>query len=195
MMFCLMGKSENKVKRLELPFRIYFVANNKLKNKLCFSRPYDKKACKFNKCRICPKIESNNIDCSLKNAANRVDRKICGQFFMGETERTLHERMGEHLRYASYPKTPSNRNQALAIHYLNHHSGVIPDLQFSILALQPNTAKRKILEALTIIKLKPQLAIGVPLNLKYIFSLRYVRFSGSYSRLIHDRTTSFTTVY
>ena len=151
------NKIKNEVKRLKLPFRINFVANNKLKNKLCCSRPYDKKTCKFNKCRICPKIESNNNDCSLKNAVYRVDCKICGQFYIGETERTLHERMGEHLRYASYPKTPSNRNQALAIHYLNHHSGVIPDLQFSILAVQPNTAKRKIFEALTIIKLKPHL--------------------------------------
>ena len=151
------NKIKNEVKRLKLPFRINFVANNKLKNKLCCSRPYDKKTCKFNKCRICPKIESNNNDCSLKNAVYRVDCKICGQFYIGETERTLHERMGEHLRYASYPKTPSNRNQALAIHYLNHHSGVIPDLQFSILTVQPNTAKRKIFEALTIIKLKPHL--------------------------------------
>ena len=101
---------KNEVKRLKLPFRINFVANNKLKNKLCCSRPYDKKTCKINKCRICPKIESNNNDCSLKNAVYRVDCKICGQFYIGETERTLHERMGEHLRYASYPKTPSNRN-------------------------------------------------------------------------------------
>ena len=151
------NKIKNEVKRLKLPFRINFVSNNKLKNKLCCSRPYDKRTCRFNRCRICPNILSKNKDCSLKNAVYRVDCVKCGGFYIGETERTLHQRMGEHLRYASHPTTPSNRHQSLAIHYMKHHIGVIPELKFSILTVEPNTAKRKIFEALSIIKLKPSL--------------------------------------
>ena len=40
---------------------------------------------------------------------------------------------------------------------MKHHIGVIPELKFSILTVEPNTAKRKIFEALSIIKLKPSL--------------------------------------
>ena len=40
---------------------------------------------------------------------------------------------------------------------MKQHFGVIPELKFSILTVEPNTAKRKIFEALYIIKLKPSL--------------------------------------
>ena len=100
-------------------------------------------------------MEESNRDCSIKNVVYRVNCRVCHKFYIGETERTAHDRFGEHLRYATYPKTPSNRSQALAIHYSGEHVGVIPDLGFSILTIESNTARRKIFEATVITELKP----------------------------------------
>ena len=151
------NKIRNEVKRLGLPIRLNFVSNNKLRNKLCSSRPYDKRICRFNNCRICPKIITRNKDCSVKNIVYRIDCLFCLKFYVGETERTAHDRLGEHLRYATYPNTPSNKNEALALHYFSEHSGIEPKLEFSILTIEPHTARRKIFEALVISNLKPSL--------------------------------------
>ena len=109
----------------------------------------------YNKCIICPLIKEERRDCSAKNVVYKIDCTICEEFYIGETERTLHERVGEHLRYASYPKTPSNESQAFAIHYTQKHYGVTPNLSCTILRTEQNTARRKIFEALKITELKP----------------------------------------
>ena len=83
--------------------------------------------------------------------------KICKQFYIGECCRCAHERLGEHLRYATYPKTPSNMGQSFAIHYSKFHENVKPDIQFKILRIEQNTVRRKIFEAMYILKLKPQI--------------------------------------
>ena len=61
-------------------------------------------------------------------------------FYLGETERTAHDRLLEHLRYAKYPNTASNKKEALAVHYAAEHPGMEPDLAFTILTIEPNTA-------------------------------------------------------
>ena len=78
-------------------------------------------------------------------------------FYLGETERTAHDRLLEHLRYAKYPKTKSNCKEALAVHYATDHPEMEPRLAFSILTIEPNTVRRKIFEALLITNLKPSL--------------------------------------
>ena len=98
-----------------------------------------------------------NKDCSVKNIVYKIDCLICIQFYLGETERTAHDRLGEHLRYAKYPNTPSNKNEALAIHYATEHPGCEPNLKFSVLTIEPNTVRRKIFEALVISSMKPSL--------------------------------------
>ena len=131
------NKIRNEVKRLGLPIRLNFVSKNKLKNKLCSSRPYDKRVCRLTgNCMICPLIITINKDCSVKNIVYRIDCLICLQFYLGETERTAHDRLGEHLRYAKYPNTASNKKEALAIHYATEHPGCEPDLKFSVLTIE-----------------------------------------------------------
>ena len=130
-----------EVKRLGLPIRINFTAKIKLRTKLCSSRPFGKRVCFINKCEICPKIITLNKDCSVKNIVYKVVCVICLQFYLGETERTAHDRLGEHLRYARFPNTPSNMNQALAVHYKTEHPNVKPNLSFDILTMiEPNTS-------------------------------------------------------
>ena len=82
---------------------------------------------------------------------------MCQKFYLGETERTAHVRLGEHLRYASHPLTMSNKHEALAIHYSSEHPGIVPDLKYNILTVEPNTVRRKIFEALVISNLNPSL--------------------------------------
>ena len=77
--------------------------------------------------------------------------------YIGETYRTAHDRLGEHLRYATYPLTQSNVNQALAIHYTTFHTGREPSLEFEFLNFESNTVRRKISEAMYILNLKPSI--------------------------------------
>ena len=148
---------KNEVRRLGLAVRLNFTSKNKLRNKLCSSRPFDKRGCVINSCDICPKIVTINKDCSVKNVVYLVTCLICLQFYLGETERTAHDRLGEHLRYAKFPNTPSNMNKALAVHYRTDHPGGDPNLSFDILNIEPNTVRRKIFEAILITNLKPTL--------------------------------------
>ena len=153
----LCNRIRNEIKRLGLPIKVLFTSNNKLRKKLCSSRPYDKHICSINKCMICPHIITENKDCSVVNVVYRIDCIICEKFYIGETQRTAHERLGEHLRYAKYPNTPSNKSKALAMHYNTEHPGLEPNLKFSILTIEPNTVRRKIYEAMCIQKFNPKL--------------------------------------
>ena len=148
---------KNEVRKLGLAIKVNFTSKNKLRNKLCSSRPFDKRGCVINNCDICPKIVTINKDCSVKNVVYLVTCLICLQFYLGESERTAHDRLGEHLRYAKFPTTPSNMNKALAVHYRTEHPGVDPNLSFDILNIEPNTVRRKIFEAILITNLKPTL--------------------------------------
>ena len=79
------------------------------------------------------------------------------QIYIGKTCRRAHDRLGEHLRYSTFPLTPSNINQAFAIHYTTLHAGLSPDLEFEILKIESNTVRRKIAEAMFILKFNPSI--------------------------------------
>ena len=68
---------------------------------------------------------------------------------MGETCRSCHERLMEHIRYASSPSTYPK--EAMAIHYKEFHDGLTPKLTFNILDRERSTVKRKVIEAFHII--------------------------------------------
>jgi hypothetical protein len=102
---------------------------------MCSSRPYEKQICCYNKCKIGLLIKKQKRYGSAKNVEYRVDCMISGNFYLGETERTLHWKIGENSCYASYQETPSNRNQALAIRYREIHVGIYPNLSCTILIL------------------------------------------------------------
>ena len=86
---------------------------------------------------------------------------LCNQLYVGETCRRAHDRIGEHLRYATFTQTPSNLHQAFAIHYSSCHQGVHPQLECEFLKVESTTVRRKIAEAMFIIKLNPQEKVGV----------------------------------
>ena len=137
----------NEIKRLDLPIRVNFTSKTKLRNVLCSSRPRDKRICMFLECKICPLIITANKDCSVKNIVYKVNCNICNNYYIGESERPAHFRFGEHKRYATYPLTESNKKEAFSIHYTQCHPDAVPNLNFEILYIEPNTVRRKIYEA------------------------------------------------
>ena len=151
------NKIRNYVKQNHLPIKVTFSPAKKLRNIVCNNRPYDRRKCIINSCKICPLLTTKNKDCEVKNVVYKIKCKICDQLYIGETCRTAHDRLGEHLRYAKYPLTPSNSNQAFALHYISLHNGLEPILEFEILKIESNTVRRKIAEAMLILKFKPSI--------------------------------------
>ena len=142
------------IKKRKLPINVVFIPGRKLRDILCSSRPLDKAQCTLNKCKICELLE-NDVDCSTSHPVYQITCRLCNEIYCGGSSRSLHERLSEHLRYASSPEKASYRDEALATHYREHHPGLSPLLSFKLLHVERNTIMRKILEAYTISKLNP----------------------------------------
>ena len=137
-----------------LPIHVIFTPGKKLRDIFCCSRPYDKSTCINSKCSICPNL-SNNNDCATTGVVYMVTCNLCGEEYVGETCRSCHERLMEHVRYASSPSTYPK--EAMAIHYKEYHDGMTPKLTFDILDRERSTVKRKVIEAFHIISRKPKI--------------------------------------
>ena len=144
------------IRRHKLPVTVIFTPGTKLREIFRRSRPYDKPQCNVNNCNVCTRLHEDN-DCSVKAAVYCITCKLCNQRYLGETGRTIHERLSEHLRYANNPTSNSYSDEALAQHYANFHPSALSDLSFSILCKETNVIKRKILESYFINHLKPEI--------------------------------------
>ena len=102
-------------------------------------------------------MEQSTLGVAILGHIYRITCKLCGQFYVGESCRSLHDRLGEHLRYASNPTSSSYKDEAFAIHYNEHHPGLSPVLIFELLGTESNTVIRKVLEAHFIFNLKPEI--------------------------------------
>lgn len=138
----------------DIPIRVIFTPGRKLRDIFCCSRPYDRKTCFNRRCQICPRL-TDGSDCSTVGVVYRIICKLCNQVYIGETSRSLHERLMEHCRYASCPA--NYPDEALSHHYLQYHNGVKPDLSFSVLDRVNNTVSRKIREAFYITNQEPEI--------------------------------------
>jgi hypothetical protein len=84
----------------------------------------------------------------------------CGQFYIGETGRPLHERITEHVRAFKNPEAKSYANYPLARHRkgINHGNDEgIPGIYVKILGREPKAIARRILEATFIRSEKPSI--------------------------------------
>ncbi len=61
------------------------------------------------------------------------------------------------MRFATNPTCASYREEALAVHYSEHHPECEPVLNFELLDSERNTIMRKIKEAMYIYDLKPSI--------------------------------------
>jgi hypothetical protein len=103
--------------------------------------------------RNCP-IADDQI-CFKNNVVYRLTCEICGEFYIGSTTRSLHERAIEHTRAAKNPK--SYPTYAIATHYTEKHNGIEPALNFIITEQCRSELDCKISEAMHINKLHPHM--------------------------------------
>ena len=130
-----------------LPITVIFLPGIKLKDLFCASRPYDRRQCTNTSCLICPRLATERVDCSKMAPIYRITCNLCQQFYIGESSRSLHDRLSEHLRYANNPTCRSYKEEALAVHYNNFPSGHPADLTFELMGSESNTIIRKVYEA------------------------------------------------
>ena len=120
------------------------------------TRGLDKKTCDLgnpNNCVICPKLTGTT--CSTKGAVYLVTCELCGKKYCGETERSLHARLMEHRQAARNPSSyPEN---GVGQHYFSQHPNQSPVLSFELLDIQSKTVRRKIVEAMYILRFSPEM--------------------------------------
>ena len=151
------SKIQKFIHNKKLPITVVFLPGIKLKDLFCASRPLDKRQCIQSNCQVCPKISTERVDCSKVCPIYKITCNLCEQHYVGESSRSLHDRLGEHLRFASNPTSPSYKEEAFALHYNTHHPGHSPDLTFELLGAETNTIIRKVYEAHFIFTLKPEI--------------------------------------
>ena len=106
-------------KKHQLPANIIFSPGTKLKDIFCASQPYDKTVCMNNNCAICDNLEGGN--CMVKAPVYQIMCLLCMQHYVGESGRSAHDRLSEHLRYAKHPNCNSFSEEAFAVHYKEQH--------------------------------------------------------------------------
>ena len=127
-----------------------------LRDVFCSSRPYDRRKCTSNSCNICSRLEEGR-DCSTMCPIYEITCNLCSKQYVGESSRSLNERLSEHLRLATNPTTESYKEEAMAVHYSKEHPGISPVLSFRLLGKESNTVLRKVYEALFIFSHEPEL--------------------------------------
>ena len=127
----------------------------KLKELFCSSRPYDKPVCITNNCKICERLSGGQ--CMKKGVVYCITCKLCNNKYVGETNISARDRLSEYLRFANNPNCNSYKEEALALHYTEKHSGISADFEFEILCIETSTVNRKILESYCISLIKPQI--------------------------------------
>ena len=144
------------IQKRKLPIAVIFTPGKKLRELFCSSRPHDQQGCTLSNCKICPKMV-NDRDCSIACPIYHITCNLCGESYVGESCRTLHDRMSEHLRFASNPSSASYKDEAFAVHYRESHPGMKPDLNFELLETERNTVMRKIKESMYIFDKNPSI--------------------------------------
>ena len=140
------------VRNHNLPIKVIFLPGMSLRDVFCSSRPYDRRKCTSNSCNICSRLEEGR-DCSTMCPIYEITCNL----YVGESSRSLNERLSEHLRFATNPTTESYKEEAMAVHYSKEHPGISPVLSFRLLGKESNTVLRKVYGALFIFSQEPEL--------------------------------------
>ena len=73
-------------------------------------------------CKICLNLP-DSCDCTVEYPVYRITCQLCSDIYIGESSRTVHDRLSEHLRFANNPIAPSYNEEAMAVHYRQKHLG------------------------------------------------------------------------
>jgi hypothetical protein len=110
--------------------------------------------CERRDCRVCPELGVGK--CTLKGGIYRIECD-CGSFYIGESGRPLAERVNEHYRAAEKPNTPSYKTSTWSQHSVEVHKGEPLELSLSLLSIERDTRKRRIMEGIFIKSQNPDL--------------------------------------
>ena len=144
------------IKKRKLPISVILTPGKKLKDLLCSLRPYDKPKCTTRNCKICACLV-NYVNCTVQFPVYLITCLLYEETYVGESSRRLHDRLSEHLRFATSPDNRNYIDEAFAVHYRQCHHGQAPQLSFKLLKSESNTVSRKIIEAMYINQLKPEI--------------------------------------
>ena len=81
--------------------------------------------------------------------------QLCNDIYIGESSRTVHDRLSEHLRFANNPIAPSYNEEAMAVHYRQKHMGATANLKFELIKTESNTVFKKYMRRFIFVKKSP----------------------------------------
>ena len=151
----MLAKSfQKKLDTAKIPIKVVENAGTSIRTLLSKSNPFRRNPCSDNRCAVCCRAEST--DCKTRDCVYEL-KCACGDTYIGETSRSLRERVSEHI---SGMNTGTGDN-VLHRHMLDCHAGTTKSLDVYVLATYPDDAMgRQIAESVYISELKP------PMNAK-----------------------------
>ena len=111
------------IKNRGLPIKGVFLPGKILREIFCSLGPYDRWRCNATSCCICSRLEMEKADCSTMFPIYEMTCKLCSNKYIGESSRSLHDRLREHLRYATNPSAKSYKDEVMAVYHRRNHAG------------------------------------------------------------------------
>ena len=149
----LARKCRSILKEAKLKIRVVEKSGTSVKQVLSKSYPLGYKCCIIPNCLTCETCPE--IRCSARDAVYKISCKGCRKgVYVGETSRTLGERVNEHLR--AYNN--SNAASVFHKHVREQHNGEKQEVDVEIISTHPGDAMlRQVTEAMTIATENPEL--------------------------------------
>ena len=153
----LMKTFEKIVREVELPVRIVERSGNSVKDMVVRSNPFKRPRCT---CEVCRLSEKGEVNCKGRELVYELtcegvkDGNICGQKYIGETSRSLAERIGEHIGDLRERKEKS----VMWRHFKDDHSEEEHTYGLKVISSAPgDPLLRQLTEAILIEERKPLL--------------------------------------
>ena len=148
----LAKKFKNVLSTCGLKIRVVERTGESVKSLLTKSDPFRTKTCNTTSCVVCSTFPK--ISCKTRDAVYKITCKGCGEFYIGETSRSIGQRYAEHC------SQHMNRTSAsvFAPHFKVRHGSSPQELELKILKTCPGDAMlRQVTEAVHIAIEKPSL--------------------------------------
>ena len=153
----LMKTFETIIREVKLPIRIVERSGNSMKEMVVRSNPFKREICR---CEICQLNGKGEVNCKTRElvyeltCAGMKNGKVCGEKYIGETSRSLDERIGEHIGDLKGKKDKS----VIWRHFKEEHEEEEQRYQLKVVTTAPgDPLLRQLMEAILIEEKKPLL--------------------------------------
>ena len=153
----LMKTFETVIREVKLPVRIVERSGNSMKEMVVRSNPFKRPRCT---CQICNLSEKGEVNCKSRELVYELtcdglkDGEVCGQKYIGETSRSLAERIGEHIGDLRERKEKS----VIWRHFRDEHNEEEHQYGLKVISTAPgDPLLRQLTEAIIIEEKKPLL--------------------------------------